>query len=281
MLLYGEEKVGKSTFAMSAPATAYLAVDNGTSDLAVRGRMPTPATMAEFYELLAELEAGTTAHGFETLVIDPINWLEDKLVGEMLAEQPGTTLNSWGKGYGAGPKEARRRWRELIKAVERVWAAGLGIVFVAHRMLEDFKDPEGADYKRFVPAIKDAEMRGAIKQWVDAILHAHVDAYGHLGEDGKIKARGTGERVLQTEHKPAADGGNRWELTGELAMPRSDGWRTVMSARPVERIEAHLLVLGDAELEKKVRALLADGKSAAGIEAQLAAKAAKKKEAAE
>jgi hypothetical protein len=281
ILIYGEEKVGKSTFAMGAPRTAYLSLDEGTSSLPIAGRLPTPANVAELRELLAELEAGPAAHGFETLVIDPVNWAEDLILRELLAEQPGKTMNMWGGGYGAGPKEARRRWRELLKAIERVWSAGLGIVLVAHRMVVEFKDPEGADYKRFVPAIRDDDMRGAVKQWVDGILHAQIDAYGRLGEDGKVKASGTGERILRTEWMPSADGGNRWELPSELplswvAFDQARHGGAACKAELLESIDAHLAKLGDEALTTKVRALLSEGKNASQIAKQLEAKVASK-----
>src|SRR5579871_2912516 len=68
VLLYGVEGVGKSTFAMRAPAPIFLGKENGTEELPV-ARLPEPQTWDEVLEGIALLQNSDTE--YKTLVIDP------------------------------------------------------------------------------------------------------------------------------------------------------------------------------------------------------------------
>lgn len=73
LLVYGTEGSGKSTFAAGAPKAIFLGAEGGTLYLDV-ARLPEPRTWQDVLDGLALVEHD--AHVYETLVVDPLNWLE-------------------------------------------------------------------------------------------------------------------------------------------------------------------------------------------------------------
>lgn len=281
-LIYGAEKVGKSTFAAGAPSPVWLGADSGTDHLDIR-RLPQPETLRDVLDGIDEVALNGKAAGIETLVVDPLNWIEALVVADVVGDS-GKSLAEWGGGYGRGPSAALDRWRQIKVALERAWGAGLNVVLCAHAHVKKFEDPEGAGYERYELAMqKDAA--GLFKQWVDAILFAKRESYGKVDPNTKkAKAYGSAARLLYTEWTPAYDAGNRWCLPPELplswssfAEAKAEG--TTRKAEALERIEAGLAELGDKALELKVRGWLADpNANVIEIANAVAAKLSKKEE---
>jgi hypothetical protein len=261
VLIYGAEKVGKTSFAAGAPSPIWLPLDAGSTNLNVR-RLPQPETFKEVLEGLHEVETRGVKMGLQTLVIDPLNWIEPLVTADVVGDS-GKSLAEWSGGYGRGSSAAMDRWRIVKTHVERVWRSGMNVVICAHSQVKKFEDPEGPAYERYELAMnKDAA--GLFKQWVDAILFARREAFGKVDPNTKkAKAYGSAARMLHTEHTPAFDGGNRWCLPPEMPL----SWQAFAEARTqglgrrselLAQIEAGLKELADAEVERKVRGFLAE-----------------------
>jgi len=261
ILIYGGEKVGKSSFASGAPSPLWLGADAGTDHLNIR-RMPQPESFREVLEGIAEVTANGKAEGIETLVLDPLNWFEALVVADVVGDS-GKSLAEWGGGYGRGASAALDRWRQIKNALEAAWHAGLNVILCAHSHVKKFEDPEGPGYERYELAM-NREAAGLFKQWVDAILFARPDTFGKVDPTTKkIKAYGSSTRMLYTELHPAYDAGNRWRLPAELPLSwqafieaKTQGQKQIASLHV--QIDEGLRELGDAEVERKVRAMLAD-----------------------
>lgn len=261
VLVYGPEKVGKSTFASGAPSPLWLGKDAGTEHLDI-ARLPQPESWGDVLDALVEVERNGLAGGFATLVVDPVTWFEP-LVQLAVTGDPEVGLVDWKGGFGKGPDAAATQWRRFLVGLERVWEAGLNVVLIAHSEVKKFKDPEGEDYERYELAMLP-KVAGMLKQWADAILFAKRDAYGHARERGaRVKAYGTSAVLLHSEWSPAYDAGNRYCLPQTLPM----SWRAFDEARLAgatrerelrAQIEAALTELGDPEIEARVRGYLAD-----------------------
>jgi hypothetical protein len=261
ILIYGGEKVGKSTFASGAPSPVWLGADAGTDHLNIR-RLPQPETLKDVLDGIDEVTANGKGAGIGTLVVDPLNWIEALVVADVVGDS-GKSLAEWGGGYGRGPSAAIDRWRLIKNALERCWAAGFHVVICAHAHVKKFEDPEGTGYERYELAMQK-EAAGLFKQWVDAILFAKRESYGKVDPNTKkAKAYGSAARLLYTEWTPAYDAGNRWCLPPELPL----SWPSFVEAldqgavrrrEALAQIEAGLAELGDKATETKVRAWLAD-----------------------
>lgn len=263
VLIYGGEKVGKSTFAAGAPSPIWLPLDAGSTNLNVR-RLPQPESFREVLEGLHEVEMRGIAKGLQTLVVDPINWIEPLIIADVVGDS-GKGLADWGGGFGRGTAAAIERWRLLKSGIERVWKTGMNVVICAHAHVKKFEDPEGPGFERYELAMnKDAA--GLFKQWVDAILFARREVFGKLDPTTKkVKAYGSSARMLHTEQTPAYDAGNRWCLPAEMEL----SWTAFIEAKEagkgrrdqlLKQIDDGLAELADPDAEKKVRLWLADPK---------------------
>lgn len=218
VLIYGSEKVGKSTFAAGAPAPIFLGAENGTERLDVE-RLE-PRTWSEAVEWVSELAA--EKHDYKTLVIDPVNWLEPMCWTSVCDSDGSKSIEEVGGGYGKGYTAALDKWRELLFSVERCWRSGMNVIIVAHSQVKTFQNPEGPAYDRYEIAMHP-KAAGILKQWVDAVLFARLETFAKV-EKGTRKAKGfsTGARFVYTKPCAAYDAGARWKLPDELPLSWSD-----------------------------------------------------------
>jgi hypothetical protein len=232
LLGFGAEKVGKSTFASGAPDAVFICPENGTSHLDIE-RLPTPETWTELFDVLALVEEGK----WKTIVIDPVNWLEDlawaHLVegpGQPVTDQTRDKIEKYGGGYKKGYEAAAGLWRGLIKELEaKHYAKGRNIVFLAHAFVKNFRDPSGVEYERYQPQMHEKAI-GCIKQWVDDILFFRHEVLAKA-ENGKKVAVATGDHVIHTQWSKAWDAGNRSALPEELPMSWQSYWDAVLAGR--------------------------------------------------
>ncbi len=278
VLVYGAEKVGKSTFAAGAPAPIFLGADNGTEQLDI-ARMPQPTTWAEVLEAVETIER--EPHEYQTLVVDPLNWLEP-LCHRHVVGDSGKTIEQFDGGYGRGYSAAVDLWREFKDALERCWERRrMNIVICAHVQVKRFENPEGPAYDRYELAMH-ARAAGMFKQWVDAVLFARHETFAKIDPTTK-KAKGvsTGARIMHTQPSAAYDAGARWRLPGEMALSWAELEHAIAhdgttSEEILAGIETMLLELSDPQVEKKVRAYVAEANKNATRLTEIANAVAKK-----
>jgi AAA domain len=249
VLVYGAEKVGKSTFAAGAPSPIFVGAESGTERLDVARLQPT--TWAEAVEWVREL--GTEKHDHQTLVLDPLNWLEPLAWNAVTGGT--TTIESFDGGYGRGYSAAVDKWREMLFAIEQCWKRGMHIIITAHAQVKQFQNPEGPSFDRYEIAM-NAKAAGIFKQYVDAVLFARLETFTKIDATTK-KAKGysSGARVLHTQPSAAYDAGSRWKLPEEIdlswdsfvASVRDEGKRATELAEQITKLTADL---GDPEVTK-------------------------------
>jgi hypothetical protein len=270
VLVYGAEKVGKSTFAAGAPSPLFLGADSGSERLDV-ARIE-PATWHEAVEWVGEL--AHEKHDYKTLVVDPVNWLEP-LCWSAVVGDGGGSIESFGGGYGKGYSAALDLWRVFVQRLEACWRAGMHVVLVAHTQVKNFQNPEGPAYDRYELAM-NAKAAGLLKQWVDAVLFARLETFAKA-EKGATKAKGfsTGARIMHTQPSAAYDAGSRWKLPDELPL----SWADFVAAVEADKGKAKVLEaqiaemarkLQDPELEAKVADAVAKAKGNADRLAEIA-----------
>lgn len=253
VLLYGVEKIGKSTFAAASESPIFLCAEDGTSELDVE-RFPEPRTWAEVLEALDALAADP--HGYKTLVIDTLDWLEPLCWAFVCAKGHKSSIEDF--GYGKGYNAAVDEWRVLLARLDRLRSArGMGIVLLAHSWIKQFKNPTGDDYDRHELKVH-AKSGGLIKEWCDAVLFATYETYTH-SKDGRTKGVSTGARIVHSQRMAAWDAGNRYDLPESIPLDWATFAEHVKSHRPADpavfraRIEA-LLASVDEKMADKVRA---------------------------
>lgn len=230
-LIYGPEKVGKSTFAADAPRPLFFDPTRGTSELDVeRVAYPEDGSDYEWSDVLELVEwLRTGEHSYETLVLDELGKIEAlcwQHVCSMHSKKGKRYDSIEDFGYGKGYELAIREWRLLLASVERLQRErGVHFLVLAHSKVSAFRNPEGEDFDRFEPEAHK-KLVGLLKQWCSFVFFAR---YETLVDERDSRARGvsTGRRVIHTVRKAAFDAGNRYDLPEQLAL----SWSEFQAAR--------------------------------------------------
>jgi len=271
ILLYGEPKVGKSTFASGSPSPIWIDLDNGSVDLDV-ARYPKPETFAELREAINDIAKNGKANGYQTLVIDPISHIEPLITLDITNGEIVNT-KTWGGGYGAYDNAVRDRIHLFFSDIERAWCAGLNVMLIGHSRTKRFDDPAGPSYDRYELDVEAKSLAGLAVKNTKAILFARREVFGRQhdkAENKRIRAAGSGEHMLYTAATPGFLAGNRWNLPPE--MPLSWPVFAAELARGPEReaelraqIESGLTEINDPAVSEKVKKMLADGAVVADV----------------
>ena len=209
ILLLGTEKIGKTTFAASAPNPIFLSIrgEQGTDGLGV-SKFPTIDTFTMLMEAIGVLAQDN--HKYQTVVIDSVSTLETliwqhvcKLDGKETIER---VLGGFHKGYG----EALKYWRDMTDGLDYLREhKGMSSILIGHVKVKPFNDPLSEPYDTYIPTLND-KASAALMQWADTILFANSKVSVQKMEDvGTGRAKQIAERKLFTQKRPAHPGGGR------------------------------------------------------------------------
>lgn len=209
IVIYGPEKIGKTTLASKMPKPVFIDVEGSTSDLDV-ARTPQPESWTALVDMVEQF--ARDHHGYETLVIDTADWCEKLAIAHVCAANHLTALggqNDFGRSYNLLDTE----WRRFLDSLSRVAASGMHVCLLAHAGVKPFRQPDLPDaYDRWELKM-EKKPAAATKEWARNLLFLNYKTY--VVEDGN-KKRGTGgHRVMYATHTPAWDAGNRAGLPEE------------------------------------------------------------------
>ena len=211
MLLTGEPKIGKSTFAASAPGAIGILTEDGMSGIDANA-FPLCASLDDVYAAIGVLL--NEPHEYKTVFIDSLDWLEPLLQAHVCR------ANGWANieqpGYGKGYLAAAAEWRVLIDGLEALRSQRkMGVVLICHVKQQRIEDPTTEGYDAWVLKLH-ARASAIVEEWADIVAFAaHKVAIDKVdaGIKGKeTKAKRTGLRVLHLEAHPAYPSGNRFGL---------------------------------------------------------------------
>ncbi len=254
-LCYGEPGIGKSTFAADAPDVVFICTEAGADNLSVahahyEGRDP-----RTYDEVLAVLDGIPTDGSIKNVCIDTIDGLE----GIIHAHIKTTTNKPVGEhGYGKGYDKALDLMRGVIASLERLRSSGVGCILLAHSTIENFANPEGADFS-YVTIKAHKKITGLLVEWADAVLYAKREQRAFTNEDGKTIGVGSSKRQIHTEKTPTFVAKNRLRLPPVMALSWADYQKAIDDFKPLDakalRVEATELAsqfgpAAMAELEK-------------------------------
>ncbi len=217
-LIHGTDGIGKTTFASNAPNPLFLGTETGTMQLNV-SRLPAPETYAEFLQQVHALRL--EKHDYKTLVIDSLDWLEPLLWAQVCSEANVASIELAYGGYGKGYTKALDYWRTTIRALQLLQKR-MHVILIAHTLVKKFEDPEAlASYDRYILSLNE-KAAALLRQAVDVVLFANYKVKVINIKEGpqgaKGKGRGTAERVMYTETRPAFDAKNRFGLPFEMPL---------------------------------------------------------------
>lgn len=183
-------------------------------------------------EAIESIESLFDQNEFRTLVIDTLNGLE-RLCHEFVCERD--YGGEWGKqgftSYMQGYDVALGEWRRLLSLLDRLREEKkMAIVCLCHTKVTTFKNPEGADFDRYQPAVHPKTWE-LTHRWADIVMFGNF--YVTTEKDGaRHKGRGGQQRVLYTQRHAAFDAKNRCGLPEEIEMGESpaEAWQNFIAA---------------------------------------------------
>lgn len=219
LLLYGPDGVGKSTFGSQAPNPIFLGPEKGTMNLDV-ARFPTPKSWEDVIQALDEL--ANQNHGYKTLVIDTLDWLEPLCYASICKKYETNSIEKAAGGYGKGYREA---FNEMVEFRHKLSFLrehkGMNIILLAHSKVVSFEDPTTEHgYSRYELKLQDSanvSIRSMWREYVDAVLFCNFETFSK-GEGKQARGVTTRERKIWTERDAGFDAKNRFNLPFEMAL---------------------------------------------------------------
>lgn len=212
LVAYGVEGIGKTTLASQCPNPLILDTEDGSKRLDV-ARVSVP----DWQSLtLAVRELAVDRQGFETIVIDSIDWAE-RACKEWTCKQHGKkSLEDW--PYGKGHVLFAETFATLLDACDRLCDTGLHVVLVAHTKVVKTSPPDQTEgFDRWELDL-DKRTAPSVKEWADAVLFLNYRMRIIEGSDGRSKGIGGKDRVIYAERSAAYDAKNRFGLPPEMPM---------------------------------------------------------------
>lgn len=212
IVIYGPPKVGKSTFAASAPTSIGIITEEGLDNIDVAA-FPKANTFDEVMEAIKTLY--TEAHEYQTVFVDSLDWLEPLILAKVCAEH--RVKNIEDIGYGKGYIMADDLWRQFFDGLDALRNhKGMTIICIAHEQINKIKNPTLADDYDAYSLKLNKRAVAIINEWADVIgfaAHEIITRATDAGFNQKdIKAISTGARKLHLNPHPAYIAGNRYGI---------------------------------------------------------------------
>ena len=227
ILVHGVAGVGKSTFAAGAPDPVFILTEDGLGALDVQ-HFPLARSFDDVMEALSVLY--TDKHGFRTLVIDSIDWLEPLVWRKACKDNGWSSIED--AGYGKGYVAALDIWRQYVDGLDALRnEKGMTIIQIAHTDIKRFDSPEHDPYDRYVIKLH-ARAAALLQEHSDVVLFANYrisTVKSEVGFNRKVtRGLSSGERVLYTSERPAFLAKNRYGLPDTLPLD----WQAFAAAMP-------------------------------------------------
>lgn len=189
VLIYGKEKIGKSTFASNIPGHVFMNLEGRLARIDEANAGP----RIESYDgedsvktFLQELI--TSDHKHSTLVIDSANYLEDLISKYIARMHQKDCIESIPFGEGQGLLIAE--WQNLINAFEILrLKRNMNIVFLSHATIKTNNPARGVSYNYYGPKLSGGKDK--IKGTSD-LLKGYCDIYAFANTEDITKQVSTG-----------------------------------------------------------------------------------------
>ena len=221
LLIHGIHKVGKTTFAASAPGCIFIPTEDGQESVDANA-FPLCRSWDDILSAITTLY--TEPHEFKTAVLDSGDWAELLARKAVCDEHNQSGIEEF--GYGKGYQFTAERYAEMLDGLNALrLERGMRIVMVVHTEIKKFEDPLADAYDRY--QIKLHKSIGKlVQEWADVIGFAQAAAttkeekkdFQAKGDKGRTRAIDLGKRIVCFERSAAYDAGNRFGLPAELPL---------------------------------------------------------------
>lgn len=219
--IYGEAGLGKTTFGASAPNPIILMTEDGLGQINVP-HFPIAQSFDDVMSAIGTLYS--EEHGFNSLIIDSLDWLEPLVWKAVCAEHGKESIEAF--GYGRGYVEAQSYWRAFMDGIRALRNdKNMWIVMTAHSQIVHVEDPLMAAFDSHTLKLHK-KAAALVEEFSDVIGFAALKTLtidekkdSFTDKDAKrTRAKTTGERLLHVAPSPAFTAKNRFSLPATLPL---------------------------------------------------------------
>ena len=246
IVIYGEDKIGKSTFGASADTPLFVQTEDGAEEIGP-DRLPRCDTYAEFRAALA-FAARDTEHA--TVVVDNLSGLE-ALVQQHVCRAGGVqSIEDY--GYGKGYAKAEEVWaREVLPALDACRAAGKVVIVIGHSQIRRAESPESEPYDQHTLDLHKS-ISALVRKWADVIGFAARSVKIEETDVGFGVKRRRGvnvgdKRVLHLVGAPAFVAGNRYGLPAAIKL----SWPAFVDAMAKRAVKSSIAAIKHQDQESR------------------------------
>ena len=231
LIVFGEEKIGKSTLGSQAPDPIFMNVEDGADYLNITRafqkdgsvKSAAEATYQDCCDIVSALLY--QPHDFKTLVVDTMDALEMKIIKGMLEEYNTVSLSDPKVkefAYGGAHNMLASRVKFLLDGFDMLREQrNMCIIVIVHSKVERVDDdPMDDAHLRHVFRLS-GKVDGLVKDWADCIVLARQNLYIKQEDAGfgqKISKAIDGERFLCGGKSHAYSGGGRVTLPDRMPL---------------------------------------------------------------
>ena len=203
LVIFGEPKVGKTSFAAKAPSPLLIQTEDGAAGLRIPKIPKTPCKdWEELIEALSQVRS--QEHGLKTLIIDTLDKAEHLAQKQVLRKVFDRKKDKYMAFY-KGPIMAGEMISEVLYYLDCIRSEkGMNIILIAHDGLQQGANALGEDFKKWAPSLSKYAWN-RVRDWADQIGHAQSQ---FAVIDGKAKELGK-DRWLHFRGSPGRDAGCR------------------------------------------------------------------------
>lgn len=216
-IIVGVPAIGKSTWASKWPKPIAISTEGGLDDIDIPVIVEAKNLVEAWQPIVEYLSHPDEEHGYQTLVIDTIDWLESMIHDVICEKESKDTVSDI--PFGCGYDKALVSMRKFMKSLDACIAKGMHVLLVAHSQIVRFEDPVIGAYDRFAPRLHK-KTAAALTEWADEVLFANYKTFTVAEDKGFGQERkmgvGDGSRVLYTTERPGHCAKNRLNLPEEM-----------------------------------------------------------------
>lgn len=242
LTIYGTGGMGKSTLASEAPNPIFIPTEDGLRDIDCNA-YPICKSYHDVFDTLDDLSKD--AHGYKTVVIDSLDWLEP-LIWKEVCQKNGNRESIEKFPYGEGYKLAVDKWRILLARLDDLRLRhGMHVILIAHAQIKRFENPETEAYERYQLKLQHAANTSAMSvviEWSDEVLFAGQETFTRSEKISKDNTRnigfGSGKRILRCTEQPFCVAKNRLGMPDSIPFEKGKGWAEYAKWFPQNQVTA-------------------------------------------
>lgn len=212
VVIYGPPKIGKSTFAASAPNAVGILTEEGLDNIDVAA-FPLCQSFADVTSAIQTLRSGE--HEFQSVFVDSLDWLEPLILAKVCGDNGVDNIEKI--GYGKGYIMADDLWRNFFAQLDTLRnERNMTVICIAHEQINKVRNPTlSDDYDAYSLKLNKRAV-AIISEWADIIGFCAHEVMTRQIDSGfqqkETKAISTGARKLHVNPHPAYVAGNRYGM---------------------------------------------------------------------